>query len=89
MGIGKRREEEEDKKFKLETDNSLDLVSGKQISSEVSDLSEAEGGIVLHSFGSYSSWISILSLYCQLYDRCYSRGSFLPSLVVLPCKTAG
>jgi hypothetical protein len=48
MRIGKTegRGREKDKKFKLESDNSLDLVSRKQINSDVSDLSEAEGGNV-------------------------------------------
>jgi hypothetical protein len=45
MGISHRlKEEEEDKKVKLESDDSLDPILGKLIGSEVSDLSEAEGG---------------------------------------------
>jgi len=44
QALARLKEEEEDKKVKFESDDSLDPILSKLIGSEVSDLSEAEGG---------------------------------------------
>ena len=44
--MARLKEEEEDKKVKLESDDTLDPILSKLIGSEVSDLSESERGDV-------------------------------------------